>query len=47
VASVVFLGPLQSEIAADQDVVIQAQLEANSPDHIHKEVTVHVLRAPD
>jgi type 1 fimbria pilin len=47
VASVAFLGPLQSEIATDQDVVIRAQLETNSPGHLHKDVTVHILRAPD
>jgi len=47
VASVMFLGPLQSEIATDQDVVIRAQLETNSPGHLYKDVTVHVLRAPD
>jgi type 1 fimbria pilin len=47
VASVTFLGPLQSEIATDQDVVIRAQLETNSPGHLYKDVTVHVLRAPD
>jgi hypothetical protein len=47
VASIVFLGPLKSEIAADQDVVIRAQLQTDSPQSIFKDVGLRVLRAPD
>lgn len=47
VASVVYLGPLKSEIAADQVVVIRAQLETISPNEIYKDIEIRVLRAPD
>jgi hypothetical protein len=47
VASVLILGPLKSEIVADQDIILEAQLESSSPNVIVKNVTVRVLRAPD
>jgi hypothetical protein len=47
VASVVYLGPLKSEIAADELVVIRAQLETITPNEVYKDVEIRVLRAPD
>lgn len=46
-ASVVLLGPLQSEIDADDTIVVRAQMKTDSPQSIFKDVEIQVLRAPD
>jgi hypothetical protein len=47
VATVTLLGPLKSEIAADQDILLEAQLETSTPNEILKNILIRVLRAPD
>jgi hypothetical protein len=46
VASTTLLGPLNTEIVADQDIVIRAQLSTDSPQTIFKDATVRVLISP-
>ncbi len=46
VATLNFLGPLKTEIIADQDVWIQAQTAAESPSIVSKTVQIRVLLSP-
>lgn len=46
-ASVVLVGPLQSEITADGGIVVRAQMKTDSPQSISKDVGLVYLRAPD
>jgi len=45
VASVVFIGPTKFEIDGDLFTTIKSQLETATPDYIHKEVDVRILRS--
>jgi hypothetical protein len=47
VATIVYVGPTKDEIANDQDALIQAHLQTSSPNYMHKEVYVRILRQPD
>jgi hypothetical protein len=43
-ATVIYLGPLKSEIGADQNVYFRAQLQTDQVEPIYKEIWVHILR---
>jgi len=47
VATVTLLGPLKAEITADQDILLEAQLDTSTPNTIQKDILIRVLRAPD
>jgi hypothetical protein len=44
VAAVLYLGPLKTEISADQSVTFRAILESSDPEPIYKEVWISILR---
>ena len=46
VASTTLIGPLNTEITTDQDIVIRAQLSTDSPQTIFKEAIVRILISP-
>lgn len=46
-ATLLYIGPTKDEITYDQDAFIRAQLQTRSPNYMHKEVYVHILRAED
>lgn len=46
VASTTLLGPLNTEITADQDIVIRVQLSTDSPQTIFKDAIIRVLFSP-
>jgi len=43
-ASVVYLGPLKTEIGSDQNVYFRAQLRTDQVEAIYKDIWVHILR---
>lgn len=45
--TLLYIGPTKEEITYDQDAFIRAQLQTRSPNYMHKEVYVHILRAED
>jgi hypothetical protein len=47
VATITYVGPTKDEIANDQDAMIQAHLQTSSPNYMHKEVYLRILRAED
>jgi len=47
VATILYVGPTKDEIAGDQDAAIQAHLQTSSPNYMHKEVYLRILRAED
>jgi len=47
VATILYVGPTKDEIANDQDAAIQALLQTSTPNYMHKEVYLRILRAED
>ncbi len=47
VATILYIGPTKDEIAGDQNALIQAHLQTSSPNYMHKEVYLRILRAED
>jgi hypothetical protein len=43
-AAVTYLGPLKTEIGADQNVYFRAQLQTDQIEVIYKDIWVHILR---
>jgi hypothetical protein len=46
-ATVTYIGPLKSELAYDTFVTIQGQPETVSPDYLHKEVEIRLVKGTD
>ena len=46
-ATLLYIGPTKEEITYDQDAYIRAHLQTKSPQYMHKEVYIHILRAED
>jgi hypothetical protein len=47
VASVILVGPLQSEISGDTWITVQALLQTSTPEYVVKDVDIRVLRIGD